>query len=151
MKKIFTLVFILTCFFSKAQTTLHKQYSLNYSNWGDCALNTLTYGAGLYFCYVEDSLMFGGSKQSLTLQKNDLDGNMVWKKKYKLNYGSFIQPNKMVSLNGNLYIGGTYGAGGFLVSLDSTSGGVNFFNSYPPYGTYSSIQIKDIAVLNNEI
>ena len=150
MKKLFTLLFILACVVSKSQT-LHKQYSLNYCNSGDCELRTLTYGGGLYFCYVEDSTAFGGSKQNLVLQKNDLNGNMLWKKCYKLAYPTFIQPTKLVSLGSKIFVGGTYGAGGFLTSLDTTNGSVSYFNYYPPYGTYSQIQIKDIAVLNNEI
>ncbi len=150
MKKIFTLLFLVTCLFSKAQT-LHKQYSLNYSNSSGCELRTLTYGGGLYFCYIEDSTAMGGSKQNMVLQKNDLNGNMLWKKCYKLTYPSFIQTTKLVSIGANIFVGGTYGAGGFLTSLDTVNGSVNYFNYYPPYGAYSQIQIKDIAVLNNEI
>lgn len=150
MKKLFTLLFILACVITKSQT-LHKQYSLNYCNSGDCELRTLTYYGGLYFCYVEDSTAFGGSKQNLVLQKNDLNGNMLWKKCYKLTYPSSVQPTKLVSLGSKIFIGGTYNAGGFLTSLDTTNGSVSYFNFYPPYGTYSQIQIKDIAVLNNEI
>lgn len=150
MKKLFTLLFIITCVITKAQT-LHKQYSLNYCNSGDCDLRTLTYGGGLYFCYVEDSTAWGASKQNLVLQKNDLNGNMLWKKCYKLTYPTYIQPTKLVSLGSKIFVGGTYSAGGFLTSLDTTNGSVSYFNYYPPYGTYSQIQIKDIAVLNNEI
>ncbi|MBP7809749.1 MAG: T9SS type A sorting domain-containing protein [Bacteroidia bacterium] len=150
MKKIFTLLFIVTCLFSKAQT-LHKQYSLNYCNSNDCDLRTLTYGGGLYFCYIEDSTAMGGSKQNMVLQKNDLNGNMLWKKCYKLTYPSYMQTTKLVSIGANIFVGGTYGVGGFLTSLDTVNGSVNYFNYYPPYGAYSQIQIKDIAVLNNEI
>lgn len=150
MNKTFTLLFIVMCFISKAQT-LHKQYSLNYSNSSDCELRTLTYGGGLYFCYIEDSTAMGASKQNMVLQKNDLNGNMLWKKCYKLSYGSFMQTTKLVSIGSNIFVGGTYNSGGFLASMDTVNGSVNYFNYYPPYGTYSQIQIKDIAVLNNEI
>jgi len=149
MKKIFTILLTLATITISAQT-LHKQYNLNYCMQGDCNYSSLTVGGGLYFCYVDDSMMVSG-KQNMVLQKNDLNGNFLWKKVYKLNPSTPVQPVKMVSLGGNIFIGGTYGSDGFLTSIDTISGNFNYFRTYPPYMTITSIQIKDLAVLNNEI
>jgi hypothetical protein len=116
---------------------------------GDCNMNTLTYGGGLYFCYVEDSTMFGGGKQGLVLQKNDLNGNLIWKRTYRLNPTQPPSPAKIVAMGSNLFIGGTYLSNAFLLKVDSTAGNIGYFNIYPPFGSIGSIQIKDIAVLNN--
>ena len=83
MKKLFTILLSLATITISAQT-LHKQYNLNYCMQGDCNYSSLTVGGGLYFCYVDDSMMVSG-KQNMVLQKNDLNGNFLWKKVYKLN------------------------------------------------------------------
>jgi hypothetical protein len=147
MKKLFTLFILLTCLHGKTQT-LHKVWNLNYCNAGDCNMNTLTYGGSLYFCYVEDSLMFSGA-QGLVLQKNDLNGNLIWKRTYRLNPTQPPTPVKILALGSNLYIGGTYLNSAFILKVDSTAGNINYFNTYPPFGSIAGIQIKDIAVLNN--
>lgn len=147
MKKIFTALFVLALISLKAQT-LHKQYNLNYCMMGDCNFSSLTLGGGLYYCYVDDSMMVSG-KQHLMLQKNDLNGNLIWKRAYKLAPGTPVQPVKMITNGTNIYIGGTYGNDGFLTSIDTVAGNFNYFRTYPPYSPLTSIKINDLSILNN--
>ncbi|MBN8693595.1 MAG: T9SS type A sorting domain-containing protein [Bacteroidetes bacterium] len=155
MKKLFTFLLLMAAFnFMKAQT-LHKQYPINYCGTGYCHQSTLLHGGRYYIAYVEDTTMMPSNKLCLTVLKNDANGNLIWKRHYRINgtYTATAAPKKILAGGANLYIGGNLfeSAGNypFITSIDTTNGNVNYFNKYTSSFTSSDIMINDLTVLNN--
>lgn len=155
MKKIFTFLLLMAAFnFMKAQT-LHKQYPINYCGTGYCHQSTLLHGGRYYIAYVEDTTMMPSNKLCLTVLKNDANGNLIWKRHYRINgtYTATAAPKKILAGGANLYIGGNLfeSAGNypFITSIDTTNGNVNYFNKYTSSFTSSDVMINDLTVLNN--
>lgn len=155
MKKLLLLTLVLFLTQISRSQTLHKQYMLNYCGTGECYHTTVINGGGFYMVYVEDSLTFGASKHNMVLQKNDLNGNLIWKRTFQYSgaYKATATPRKLLAAGANIYIGGnlmeTTGNYPFIASVDTTSGNVNYFNKYTSSFSSTDIKINDITLLNN--
>lgn len=155
MKKVFTFLLLMAATHFMSAQTLHKQYPINYCGTGYCHQTTIIHGGRYYVAFVEDSSAFPGNNVNLTLLKNDLNGNVIWKRTYQFatTYTATAAPRKIVASGANLYIGGNLveaaGQYPFITSIDTTNGNVNYFNKYASSFSSTDIKINDLALLNN--
>lgn len=155
MKKIFTFLLLIAAFNLMKAQTLHKQYNINYCGSGTCHQTTIIHGGRYYVAFLEDSSAFPGNKLNLTLMKNDLNGNVIWKRTYQFatTYTASAAPRKILASGPNIYIGGNLlesaGQYPYIASLDTTNGNVNYFNKYTSSFSSTDIKINDLTLLNN--
>lgn len=153
-KNLYLFLLILLSLYVNAQT-LHKQYSINYCGTGYCHQTTVIHGNRYYIAFVEDTALFAGNKHHLTVMKNDLNGNVLWKRTYQFSgsYTATAAPRKILAAGPNLYIGGNLqestGQYPFIASIDTTNGNVNYFNRYTSSFSSTDIKINDLTLLNN--
>lgn len=102
---------------------------------------------------LQNTLFFeyqNNSNSGSTIQKNDIDGNIIWSKTIPF----FISKNSVMH-NGNLLICGTSfnfssSTSLYFASIDTVNGNINFVNEYQLVGnTGSNITISEMKVLSN--
>lgn len=155
MKNYFTLVLFI-CFTNlfNAQT-LHKQYNLNYCGTGYCNQTTVIHANRYYVAFVEDTTTFPSNKHNLTVMKNDLNGNVLWKRTFQFSgtYTATAAPRKILASGSRIYIGGNVyeptGNYPFIASIDTTNGNVVYFNKYTSSFSSTDVKINDLTLLNN--
>ncbi len=135
--------------------TQHKLYNTNYCGTGYCNQTTVIHANRHYIAYIEDTLTTPINKPNLVVMKNDLNGNVLWKKTYQF-YGSYTAtatPRKILASGSRIYIGGNLyeptGNYPFIASIDTTSGNLIYLNRYTNSFTSNDIKINDLTLLNN--
>jgi hypothetical protein len=127
MKNTITSLFIIASLFSFGQTW-HKQYPTN-NNSSPGYLQNTAIGNGVYYCFNEDSLAGGSMGKFLSVQKNDLAGNVVWKKSFYTDTTN-VETVRMLSSGAAVYVGGNWKGKAFIASVDTGNGALNYFNLY---------------------
>ena len=132
--------------------TFHKQYSsYNMSN----ARMNVSNGR-IYLAYCEDSANLN-IKKYLVIQKNDISGNVLWRKKYQSSYFSNSSTNQVVKILNNssqLIIGmegGNTSTCVALINVDTTQGSLNYINTYAIGTPSAGISIKDMCIANGQV
>ncbi|MGE0569316.1 MAG: T9SS type A sorting domain-containing protein [Bacteroidia bacterium] len=127
--KLILSILCLYTLFAKSQSTLYQYYSYNFNS-GYEKINPLLLGQNLFFTYLDMSISPSGP----CIQKNDLDGNIIWKKVYA-GMGNIQQYQ---AYNGNLIIAGETTSTSnsvtisniCIASVDTSNGTLNYFKSY---------------------
>lgn len=152
IKRLVTSFLILVSFTSFAQSYI-KQYSS--SNISGTAKSNVSNNR-IYISYIEDS---ASVKVYLVLQKNDLAGNILWRKRYNNAFfqspGASSEVVRVLNFNNSLIIGCNRSSnninGVAFLSIDTTAGSVNYFNVYTNGSPSDILNIYDCTMANSDV